>query len=98
MADSRAFDSWGASIVGDDLPYIDKDHSFPPQKVRQSSHDIHHGRNTHHHVTSLPNFKGKYDPDSYIDWEIEVEEIFGSHDFSEHKKINDVTKSFSVLL
>ena len=42
----------------------------------------------------MPNFEGKYDSDSYIDWDIEVEEIIGSHDFFEHKKINDVTKRF----
>ena len=94
MADSRVINSWVVSIVGDDLPYLDTCHSFPPQKVRRPSQDVHHGRNTHHQVTSLPTFEGKYDPDSHIDWEMEVEEIFGSHDYSEHNKINDITKSF----
>ena len=94
MADSRTVNGWVASILGDALPHFGTDHSYPQQKVQRLSQDLRHGRNTHHQVTSLPNFEGKYDPDSYIDWEIEVEEIFGSHDFSEHKKINDVTKSF----
>ena len=82
MADSRTVNGWVASIMRDALPHFDTDRSYPPQKVQRPSQDLHHGRNTHHQVTSLPIFERKYDPDSYIDWEIEVEEIFGSHDFS----------------
>ena len=67
MADSRTVNSRVASIVGDALPHSDTDHFYPLQKVQRPSHDLHHGRNTHHQVISLPNFEGKYDPDSYID-------------------------------
>ena len=82
MEDSRVANSWVTSIGGNDLPYIDTYHSFPPQKVQRSSQDVLHGRNTHYQVTSLSTFEGKYDPDSHIDWEMEVEEIFRNHDFS----------------
>ena len=45
-------------------------------------------------VLSLPVFAGRYNPNGYLDWEFEVEHIFGCHDFCEHEKLRIATLSF----
>lgn len=93
MADSRVINFWASSIVGDDLPCVDTSRSSPPQKVWRPPHKV--LQHTYDQVISLPQFEGRYDPGAYLDWELEVEEIFDIHDFHEHNKVCTVTKGFS---
>ena len=40
----------------------------------------------HDQVISLPVYEGRYNTDAYFDWEFEVDNIFGCHNFTEHEK------------
>ncbi|KAL0445637.1 UNVERIFIED_CONTAM: hypothetical protein Slati_1691600 [Sesamum latifolium] len=36
---------------------------------------------------TIPSFKGKSDPEAYLEWELHVEQIFSCHNYSESKKV-----------
>src|SRR3954463_16548666 len=87
MAGSGVRSSWAASIVGD-LPTATTTQQ-PLQKV-----------NTHKHahdqvIVSIPSFHGRLRPDLYIEWEFEINDIFVSHNFSEHKKVKTAISAFT---
>ena len=62
--------------------------SSPPREVRQ--HTQAYGQ-----VISLPPFEGRFNPAIYLAWELEVEQIFTSHDFSELEKVRAATREFT---
>ena len=41
----------------------------------------------HGHVISLPSFEGTFNPAIYLAWELEVEQVFSHHDFSELERL-----------
>src|SRR3954468_24633618 len=86
MAGSGVRSSWAASIVGD-LP--------PPTTTQQSLQKV----NTHKHahdqvIVSIPHFHGRLRSDLYIEWEFEINDIFVSHNFLEHKKVKTAISAF----
>jgi hypothetical protein len=86
MAGSGVRSSWAASIVGD-FP--------PPTTTQQSLQKV----NTHKHahdqvIVSIPHFHGRLRPDLYIEWEFEINDIFVSHNFLEHKKVKTAISAF----
>ncbi|KAL0439958.1 UNVERIFIED_CONTAM: hypothetical protein Slati_2478800 [Sesamum latifolium] len=36
---------------------------------------------------TIPSFKGKSDPEAYLEWEMRVEQIFSCHNYSKNKKV-----------
>ena len=81
MAGSRVRSSWASSVLGDEPTPPAREQ--PPRKVQTCTH-------VHDQVTvSIPTFEGRYKPDLYIEWECEINDIFFSHYFSEHKKVKN---------
>ena len=78
MTGSRV-NSWGLSIVGD-FP--------PPKKIQKASQEEQQHQNAHNQVTvSMPQFNGRFRPALYIEWELDINNIFASHNFDERKKL-----------
>ena len=46
-------------------------------------------------VISLPSFEGRFNPAIYLAWELEVEQVFSHHDFSELKIVRADTGAFT---
>ena len=44
----------------------------------------------HGQVISLPSFEGRFNPAIYLAWEVEVEQVFSHHDFSELESDEDI--------
>src|SRR3954463_9220880 len=63
------------------------DTSSPSRELGQ--HTQAHGQ-----VISLPSFEGRFNPAIYLDWELEVEQIFASNIFSELDKVRATTRAF----
>ena len=56
----------------------------PQQLLREVQIDTH----AHHEVNvSIPPFNGRFRPALYIEWKLEINDIFASHNFAEHKKV-----------
>lgn len=90
MTDSGIMSSWSMSIVGD-VPYDKK--SSPPalrcraRKVRKN--------NCHKPSVYIPIFEGFLaQPDMYLDWELQVDDIFAHH-FHEHNQVWAAVSSFA---
>ena len=49
-------------------------------------------------VISLPSFEGRFNPAIYLAWELEVEQVFSHHDFSELERVRAAARAFTVLL
>ena len=49
----------------------------------------------HGQVISLPSFEGRFNPAIYLAWELEVEQIFSHHDFSELERVRAATRAFT---
>ena len=45
-------------------------------------------------VISLPSFEGRFNPSIYLTWELEVEQVFSHHDFSELERVRAATRAF----
>jgi hypothetical protein len=43
----------------------------------------------------IPPFNGKYDPDAYLDWELEVEQKFSCHDIAAHSQVKAAISEFT---
>src|ERR1041384_1650691 len=46
-------------------------------------------------VISLPSFEGRFNPVVYLDWELEVEQIFASNNFSDLERVRATTRAFA---
>src|SRR3954464_8977466 len=46
-------------------------------------------------VISLPSFEGRFNPVVYLNWELEVEQIFASNNFSELERVRATTRAFT---
>ncbi|KAL0313445.1 UNVERIFIED_CONTAM: hypothetical protein Sradi_5743800 [Sesamum radiatum] len=44
---------------------------------------------------TIPSFKGKSDPEAYLEWEMRVEQIFSCHNYSENKKVKLAALEFT---
>ena len=49
----------------------------------------------HGQVISLPSFEGRFNLTIYLAWELEVEQVFSHHDFSEHERVRAATRAFT---
>ena len=49
-------------------------------------------------VIFLPSFEGRFNPAIYLAWELEVEQIFSYHDYSELEQVRAATRAFIGLL
>jgi len=36
---------------------------------------------------NVPSFKGRSDPDTYLDWEMKIEHVFSCNDYTEQQKV-----------
>src|SRR6266540_2180712 len=43
----------------------------------------------------MPPFDGKYDPDTYLTWELAVDQKFACFDYPEHKRVRAATSEFT---
>ena len=103
MADCGVRTSWAPTIDGksDDLEKrIDTKFNevlarLPPPPTQQPSREVHISTHALDQVIlSMPPFAGRHKPDLYIEWEIELNAIFVSHNFSEHKKVKSAISTF----
>src|SRR4051812_29484001 len=60
----------------------------PPRPMRPH-------KETYGQVISLPSFEGRFNPVGYPDSELEVEQIFGSNNFSEFERVRATTHAFT---
>jgi len=44
---------------------------------------------------NIPTFKGKSDPEAYLNWEIKIEHVFSCNEYSEEQKMKLTTVEFS---
>jgi len=44
---------------------------------------------------NVPPFKGRSDPDAYLDWEIKIQHAFSCNDYPEEQKVKLVAATFS---
>ena len=44
---------------------------------------------------NVPHFKGRSDPDAYLDWEMKIEHVFSYNDYTEEQKVKLATTEFS---
>src|SRR4051812_13506666 len=49
----------------------------------------------HGQVISLPSFEYRFNPAIYLPWELEVEQVFSHHDFSELERVRVATGAFT---
>ena len=49
----------------------------------------------HGQVISLPSFEGRFNPAIYLAWELEVEQVFSHHDFSELERVRATIRAFT---
>ena len=52
----------------------------------------------HDQVIFLPSFEGRFNLAIYLAWELEVEQVFSHHDFSELERVRAAARAFTVLL
>ena len=52
----------------------------------------------HGQVISLPSFEGRFNPAIYLAWELEVEQVFSHHDFSELERVRATIRAFTGFL
>ena len=99
MTGSRVRTSWADTIAMVDKLHIEPSMpSPPPQKVRQPPRKVSQRERLNDPVSvSLPIFEGYDEPVCYLDWELEVNEIFASHVFPEHKKVRTAVSTFTHL-
>ena len=64
------------------------DTSSPSRELRQ--HTQAHGQ-----VISLPSFEGRFNPAIYLAWDLEVEQVFSHHVFSELERVRAATRAFT---
>lgn len=89
MTGAGARSSWVSSVVGEEPAPTTRGQSLRKVQTRTHAHD---------HVTiSMPSFAGRYKPDLYIEWEFEINDIFVSYNFSEHKKLKFAISTFTGL-
>ena len=93
MAGSGVRNFWAMSIIRD-VPYVEMS-SPPPPPPQQQVRPPRAVKNVDDQFTiSLPVFAGRYNPSIYLEWEFDVEEIFISHNFPEHKRLKAATGKF----
>jgi hypothetical protein len=70
-----------------------------PQHYYRNAHPTHHLVQDDDHVAKLkfyiPPFEGRYNPDAYLTWELEVEQLFASLQYPEDKRVSAATCEFS---
>ena len=104
MAGCGVRTSWASTIDGksNDLDKrIDtKFHKLlarlPPPPTQQPSREVHLSTHALDQVLlPMPPFAGRPKPDLYIEWEIALNAIFVSHNFSEHTKVKSAISAFT---
>ena len=67
------------------------DTSSPSREVGQDTQE--YGQ-----VICLTSFEGRFNPTIYLAWELEVEQVFSHHDFSELERVRAPLEQLLVLL
>ena len=44
---------------------------------------------------NVPSFKGRNDPNAYLDWEMKIQHVFSCNDYTEEQKVKLATTKFS---
>ena len=71
------------------------DRSFWMTNTSSPSQELGQHTQAHGQVISLPSFEARFNPAIYLDWELEVEQVFSYHDFSELERVRAVTRAFT---
>jgi len=45
----------------------------------------------------VPPFKGRSDPEAYLEWELKIEHVFSCNNYSEEQKVSLITVEFFLL-
>jgi hypothetical protein len=74
-----------------------EDQAIDPRTMTTTELHVQPFTGDHDQVISLPVYEGRYNTDAYFDWEFEVDNIFGCHDFNEHEKVRIAAQTFIDL-
>src|SRR5215471_4489466 len=44
---------------------------------------------------NIPSFKGRSDPEAYLEWELKIEQVFACHNYTEDKKVKVAAMEFT---
>jgi len=44
---------------------------------------------------NIPSFKGRNDPEAYLEWELKIEQVFACHNYTEDKKVKVAAMEFT---
>ena len=64
-----------------------EDQAIDPSTMTTTEMHVQPFTGDHDQVISLPVYEGRYNTYAYFDWEFEVDNIFGCHDFTENEKV-----------
>lgn len=70
------------------------DRSFWTTNTSSPSQELGQHTQAHGQVISLPSFEGRFNPAIYLDWELEVQQVFSYHDFFELERVRAATRAF----
>ena len=74
-----------------------EDQAIDPSTMTTTEMHVQPFTGDHDQVISFPVYEGRYNTDAYFDWEFEVDNIFGCHDFNEHEKVRIAAQTFIDL-
>jgi len=86
---SHTSSSKGNESYGEQSLRINEYYQPPPRRVRREKKEI-----TREVRIDLPHFHGKENVETYLDWEMKVEQLFACHNMSEENKVSLATLSF----
>ena len=72
--------------------------SFWMTNTSSPSRELGQHTQAHGQVISLPSFEGRFNPDVYLAWELEVEQVFSHHNFFELEIVRAATGAFTSFL
>ncbi|XP_072147925.1 uncharacterized protein [Setaria viridis] len=96
--DERVEDNWDANTEQDDPDAHDRRRLRNNRKGMGGyrRREVHNNDDAFSKIKfKIPPFDGKYDPDTYITWEIAVDQKFACHEFPENTRVRAATSEFT---
>ena len=72
-----------------------RDRSSGTTDTSSPSRELGQHTQAHGQFISLPSFEVRFNPAIYLTWELEVEQVFRHHDFSELERVRAATRAFT---
>lgn len=70
-------------------------HNDDPRRYNDDGRRHHRGNGTYEGgKIKFPSSHGKSDPDSYLDWELKIDQLFDVHEIADHRKVKLATLEF----